>query len=56
MQEDERCCGTGTCLINEQGLCWCGQQWNGGAIGFQPPQSPPDEKPVQSTAGDRPPP
>jgi hypothetical protein len=27
--EDERCCGTGTCLINDEGLCWCGQQWNG---------------------------
>jgi len=29
MDEDERCCGTGTCLINNEGLCWCGQQWNG---------------------------
>ncbi len=29
MVEDERCCGTGTCLINAQGLCWCGQQWDG---------------------------
>jgi len=29
MDEDERCCGTGTCLINADGWCWCGQQWNG---------------------------
>ena len=29
MQEDERCCGTGTCIIDAQGLCWCGQQWDG---------------------------
>lgn len=29
MQDDERCCGTGTCIINGQGLCWCGQQWDG---------------------------
>ena len=29
MQEDKRCCGTGTCLINAQGVCWCGQQWDG---------------------------
>jgi hypothetical protein len=29
MVEDERCCGTGTCLINAEGLCWCGQQWDG---------------------------
>ena len=29
MQEDERCCGTGTCILDAQGLCWCGQQWDG---------------------------
>lgn len=29
MQEDERCCGTGTCIIDAQGRCWCGQVWNG---------------------------
>lgn len=29
MDDDERCCGTGTCLINAQGVCWCGQQWDG---------------------------
>ncbi|MFT7116641.1 MAG: hypothetical protein ACI9I0_001853 [Rhodoferax sp.] len=29
MQDDERCCGTGTCLINAEGTCWCGQQWDG---------------------------
>jgi hypothetical protein len=29
MQDDERCCGTGTCIINAQGLCWCGQRWDG---------------------------
>jgi hypothetical protein len=28
-QDDERCCGTGTCIIDAQGLCWCGQQWDG---------------------------
>ncbi len=27
MQEDERCCGGGSCLIDPQGRCWCGQQW-----------------------------
>lgn len=26
---DDRCCGSGTCIINEQGECWCGQQWDG---------------------------
>lgn len=29
MQDDERCCGTGTCIIDAQGTCWCGQQWDG---------------------------
>lgn len=32
MEEDERCCGTGTCIINDEGLCWCGQQWNGSTM------------------------
>jgi hypothetical protein len=29
MQDDERCCGTGTCIIDANGLCWCGQHWDG---------------------------
>ena len=29
MTEDLRCCGTGTCLINAEGFCWCGQRWDG---------------------------
>jgi hypothetical protein len=29
MNEDPRCCGTGTCIINEDGFCWCGQRWDG---------------------------
>jgi hypothetical protein len=28
-QDDERCCGTGHCMINADGRCWCGQQWDG---------------------------
>jgi hypothetical protein len=34
MTEDPRCCGTGTCIINEEGLCWCGQSWNGESMCF----------------------
>jgi hypothetical protein len=26
---DTRCCGSGTCMINAEGVCWCGQVWNG---------------------------
>jgi hypothetical protein len=29
MTEDPRCCGTGTCIIDGDGRCWCGQQWDG---------------------------
>jgi len=29
MTEDRRCCGSGTCIIDSEGRCWCGQQWDG---------------------------
>ena len=29
MTEDTRCCGSGTCIIDAEGRCWCGQQWDG---------------------------
>ena len=29
MSEDPRCCGSGTCIIDQQGRCWCGQEWDG---------------------------
>lgn len=34
---DPRCCGTGSCLINAEGRCWCGQQWNGDRMCFPEP-------------------
>lgn len=34
MAEDLRCCGTGTCLINAEGACWCGQRWDGAKMCF----------------------
>lgn len=40
MQEDTRCCGTGTCLINADGLCWCGQHWDGKKMCFAPKVAP----------------
>ena len=27
--DDTRCCGTGTCMINAEDVCWCGQRWDG---------------------------
>ena len=35
MSDDPRCCGTGTCIINAQGACWCGQKWDGEKMCFQ---------------------
>jgi glutathione peroxidase len=29
MNSDPRCCGSGTCIINAEGICWCGQVWDG---------------------------
>ena len=29
MKEDPRCCGGGSCIINDLGEYWCGQQWDG---------------------------
>lgn len=36
MSDDPRCCGSGTCIIDGEGRCWCGQQWNGETM-CQPP-------------------
>lgn len=43
MTEDPRCCGTGTCIINEDGLCWCGQKWNGEEMCFPNADTPNNE-------------
>lgn len=32
--KDPRCCGSGACMINDQGQCWCGQSWNGEQMCF----------------------
>jgi hypothetical protein len=51
--DDERCCGTGTCIINDEGLCWCGQQWNGTtmcrpeAVATSAPASSPNDETLQ---------
>jgi hypothetical protein len=38
MNDDERCCGTGTCIINPEGYCWCGQKWDGSKMCFPEPK------------------
>jgi hypothetical protein len=39
MSEDPRCCGSGTCIIDTEGRCWCGQQWDGQKMCSAPPAS-----------------
>jgi hypothetical protein len=36
MSEDPRCCGSGTCIIDPEGRCWCGQQWDGQKMSHAP--------------------
>ncbi len=41
MTDDVRCCGTGTCIINADGVCWCGQRWDGEKMSFSSTEAPP---------------
>jgi hypothetical protein len=36
MSEDPRCCGSGTCIIDPEGRCWCGQRWDGQKMAHAP--------------------
>lgn len=55
MTDDIRCCGTGTCIIDPEGRCWCGQVWDGEKMAFQnaspdaaaSADTAPDAKPVE---------
>jgi hypothetical protein len=37
---DPRCCGTESCIINAEGVCWCGQKWDGEKMCFPPAEAP----------------
>jgi hypothetical protein len=55
--EDPRCCGTGMCIINADGQCWCGQQWNGTSMcrpGAGAPPQPEPERAKTDAEGDTP--
>ena len=49
-KSDDQCCGSGVCIINDAGECWCGQVWNGSKMA--PPSleamsvQPKDEKTI----------
>jgi hypothetical protein len=38
MSDDPRCCGSGVCIIDPEGRCWCGQAWDGQSMRFPPLQ------------------
>jgi hypothetical protein len=40
MSEDPRCCGSGTCIIDTEGRCWCGQLWDGQTMRHAPLPQP----------------
>jgi len=46
MNEDTRCCGSGTCIIDSEGRCWCGQQWDG--VHMRPAPLAPAESPARA--------
>ena len=52
MSEDERCCGTGTCIINAEGVCWCGQKWDGEKMCFPQADAAPGDAEKGQTAQD----
>jgi hypothetical protein len=41
MNDDPRCCGSGTCIIDAEGRCWCGQRWDGQKMCFERASSDP---------------
>jgi hypothetical protein len=45
MEDDPRCCGSGTCIIDEHGQCWCGQRWDGQKMTGPGACAPADEHP-----------
>jgi hypothetical protein len=50
LNHDPRCCGTGTCLINLEGICWCGQIWDGEKMCMPNPSLENNEPLKDSTA------
>jgi len=53
MTEDPRCCGTGTCIIDEDGRCWCGQQWDGEKMCHAPLTLKEDHDDTAASSGKR---
>jgi hypothetical protein len=43
--KDTRCCGSGACIINQEGECWCGQAWDGEKMSWPKLEDNKDEQP-----------
>ncbi len=55
MTDDPRCCGSGMCIIDPEGRCWCGQQWDGEKMCHAPLDGLHDTDPIAPPdAGDSP--
>ncbi len=52
MNDDPRCCGSGMCIIDPAGRCWCGQQWDGQKMAA-PSLSAPCAPQAEGAASDR---
>ena len=52
MNDDPRCCGSGTCLIDAEGRCWCGQQWDGEKMCHAPLPGAPAQPPENQDSDD----
>jgi hypothetical protein len=58
MTDDPRCCGSGMCIIDPEGRCWCGQCWDGekmcrAPLGALPDHGPGAAKDVSDRADDQ---
>ena len=51
---DQRCCGSGVCIINDAGECWCGQVWDGEKMAAPTLNLKPTVPQTQSASSEKP--
>lgn len=54
MTTDPRCCGSGACIVDPEGRCWCGQVWDGQKMAHPPLTLPSAPAPVDAAADSAP--
>jgi hypothetical protein len=50
---DKRCCGSGVCIINDAGECWCGQVWDGEKMAAPKLNTKPEPSPSHNPTIDK---